>query len=150
MISSGKEKFGLFPEIIFIDTLFGSKNENRPLLIMAGKDSHGKIFIFIQAFMTNKKGWIFRYIFSHILQRLCGLTALSLTQVVITDGDAQEYGQLDNAITTHFPQVHRVRCGWHIIDRSWETHFIKKKTFSTGSQGLLPWHQKRYSNMDDV
>ena len=28
---------------------------------MAGKDSYGKMFIFLRAFMSNEKGWMFMH-----------------------------------------------------------------------------------------
>ena len=42
-----REKFILFPEVITVDTVFGTNYENGPLLMMGGKDSNGKIFIFL-------------------------------------------------------------------------------------------------------
>ena len=41
-----REKFILFPEVIAVDSLVGTNNENRPLLMMDGNDSNGKMFIF--------------------------------------------------------------------------------------------------------
>ena len=43
---SERERFNLFPEIITVDTVLGTNNENRPLLTMGGKDSNCKMFIF--------------------------------------------------------------------------------------------------------
>lgn len=55
-----------------------------------------------------------------VLPRLLGSTYMHRVKVIITDGDAQETAQLDNAIEKHFPSVCCVRCGWHIVDRGWK------------------------------
>ena len=84
---------------------------------------------FLRAYLPHEKGWMFRWIFSHVLVQMFSLTVLKKTRIIISDGDAQEFGQLDNAIDRFFPNTIRVRCGWHLIDRSWEKHFIKKSHF---------------------
>ena len=126
---SEREKFNLFPEVITVDTLAGTNNETRPLLATGGKDSNGKMFIFLRAYLPNERGWIFRWIFSIVLPKMFSKTVLLRTQLVITDGDLQEYSQLDNAILKFFPHIKRARCGWHIVDRSWDKHFPRKSEF---------------------
>ena len=61
-------------------------------------------------------------------------TVLSRSRIVISDGDLQEYSQLDNAITHFFPQLIRLRCGWNILDRAWENYFSNKNDFSEQCQ----------------
>ena len=131
---SERERFNLFPEIITVDTVFGTNNENRPLLTMGGKDSNGKMFIFLRAYLPHEKGWIFRWLFSIVLPKMFSKPILSRCRIVISDGDLQEYSQIDNAISKYFPQLIRVRCGWHIIDRAWEKYFSSKKDFPSESQ----------------
>ena len=126
---SEREKFNLFPEVITVDTLAGTNNETRPMLALGGKDSNGKMFIFLRAYLPNERGWIFRWIFSIVIPKMFSKTVLQRTQLVITDGDLQEYSQLDNAIQKYYPHVKRARCGWHIVDRSWEKHFPRTSEF---------------------
>ena len=57
---SDKENFNLFPEVITVDTVAGTNNEGRPLLIMGGKYSNGKMFIFLRAYLPYEKVWICR------------------------------------------------------------------------------------------
>ena len=42
-----------FPEVIMIDTTEKTNNEKRSLLTASGKDSNGKMFIFLRVFMPN-------------------------------------------------------------------------------------------------
>ena len=39
---------------------------------------------------------------------------------MITDGDSQEYKQLDLAIAKYIPNALRVRCGYHLNKKTWE------------------------------
>ena len=51
-----RERFNLFPEVVTVDTVAGTNNENRPLLTMGGKDSNGKMFIFLRAYLPHERG----------------------------------------------------------------------------------------------
>ena len=70
------------------------------------------------------------------------LTVLKETRIIISDGAAQEFGQLDNAIDRFFPNTIRVRCGWHLIDRSWEKHLLKK-SISRKKQKIIMIYLRR-------
>ena len=59
-----------FPEVIFVDTTEKTNNEKRPLLTAGGKDSNGKMFIFLRVFMPNQQSWMFRWIFSVVFPRI--------------------------------------------------------------------------------
>ena len=98
--------FEMFPEVIAVDTTNDTNNESRPLLTMTGKDSNCKMFTFLRAFLPNEKGWVFRWVFSVVFPKLFGNTILSRIKLIITDGDSQEFNQLDSAIEefmTHCP-----------------------------------------------
>jgi hypothetical protein len=43
-------------------------------------------------------------------------------RLVITDGDAQEYTQLDAAIQLVFKNAKRRRCAWHAVYKGFERH----------------------------
>ena len=58
-----------------------------------------------------------------------GHSILSRINIIISDGDAQEYGQIDNAIKKFLPQVRRVRCGWHIIEKGWQRKMLNRSVF---------------------
>ena len=40
--------------------------------------------------------------------------------MIITDGDPQEFSQIDNAILNVIPNAKRFRCGWHIVAQGFE------------------------------
>ena len=50
-------------------------------------------------------------------------------QLFISDGDSQEYGQIDNVIIKYFPNITRGRRGWYIVYRGWEMHLFSQKDF---------------------
>ena len=47
-------------------------------------------------------------------------TVLYQIKVVITDGDSEEYEQLDHVIDEYMPSVFCQRCGWHIVEKGWQ------------------------------
>jgi hypothetical protein len=111
--------FKLFPHVLKIDCTPGTNNEKRPLLTITGRDSLGKMFTVMRVFLPNERAWVFRWMFQEVLPLLLGITYLQRVQVMITDGDSQEFQQLDAAIAKFFPQTQRVRCGWHLVNRGW-------------------------------
>ena len=129
VIPCEKRLFEMFPQVVLVDTTNDTNNEGRPLLTMTGKDSNGKMFTFLRAFLPNEKGWVFRWVFSVVMPHLFGNTILNRIQVIVTDGDSQEYGQLDNAISEFMPHITRVRCGWHIIQKGWESHMMSVSAY---------------------
>ena len=47
---------------------------------------------------------------------------LQRIEVMITDGDSQEYAQLDVAIKNHFPNAYRACSAYHVNSKVWEKH----------------------------
>ena len=45
----------VFPNVIMVDTVEKTKNEKQPLFTIGGKDSNGKMFIFLVYFMPNQQ-----------------------------------------------------------------------------------------------
>ena len=133
-IPSERKMIDLFPSVIYVYTTCDTNNEGRPLLSMSGKDSHSRVFTFLRAFLPNQQMWVFRWVFCVLLPKMYGKRLLSKVQVVITDGDSQEFSQLDNAIKSFFPQVKRVRCGWHIVNRGWNSNIEGPKVFPKSQQ----------------
>ena len=41
---------------------------------------------------------------------------LQIVKVIISDGDSQEYSQIDCNLKNHVTNAVRVRCGWHLVD----------------------------------
>ena len=51
--------FHHFPEVICVDTVCHTNKDKRPLLTISGRDSYGKIFIILRAFLPNERAWGF-------------------------------------------------------------------------------------------
>lgn len=124
-----REMFRRFPTVVFCDTTFDTNKEDRPLLLLIGKDSNSKTFTILRALLPNQQKWIFRWVFCSLLPSLYDKDVLSRIRLFITDGDAQEIDQLNDAIDTFFPQVLRMRCGWHIVRQGWKNKIIPKSAF---------------------
>ena len=128
-------QFKLFHAVVNVDVTEDTNNEGRPLATVTSKDSHGKMFTVLCAFLPNQQEWSFQWLFGTVFVTLLGKECLNGMKVIITDGDSQEIKLLDAAIKSHFPKVVRLRCAWHIIDRGWKKHltvslggYSKKKT----------------------
>ena len=117
-----KRLFNLFPKTMFVDCTADTNKEKRPLFTISGRDSNGKMFILLRAYFPNEQAWAFRWIFSTIFPKCFPSTTLRRIVFVCSDGDSQEFSQIDAAIRKFFPWVTRVRCGWHLFDRGWNKH----------------------------
>ena len=69
------------------------------------KDSNGNMFIFLRGFITNQQSWMFRWVFSVVFPRLIPKHVLSKVRTVITDGDPQDFSQVDYAIESVIPNA---------------------------------------------
>ena len=110
----------MFSEVLHIDCTADTNVESRPFLTVTGHDPSGKMFSIIRAFLPNERAWVFSWLFQTVMPTLLGKDYIARVKVIITDGDLQETSQLDIAIVMHFQNVHRVRCGWHTVDRGWK------------------------------
>ena len=128
--------FEMFPEVLTVDCTSDTNNESRPLLTMNGKDSNGKMFTVLRAFLPNEQAWVFRWIFNDVLPKMFGSTVINQIKVVISDGDSQEYEQIDNAIDEYMPLVFRQRCGWHIVEKGWQNRVLGVLSFSEDHRGF--------------
>ena len=60
VISTERSLLTLFPEVVFVDDVKDTNKECRPLLMISGKDTNGKVFTILLIFLPNKQSWIFR------------------------------------------------------------------------------------------
>ena len=67
VVHDEEKYFTLFPEVIFVYSVADTNSDKRPLLILTGKHSKGKMFTILRSFLPNKSAWIFCLIFSRIL-----------------------------------------------------------------------------------
>ena len=116
------EQFGLFHVSMHIDATADSNKEGRPLVTVTSKDSYGRMFFVLRAFLPSEQSWAYKWLFETVFPVLIGTEVLSKLSIVVTDGDSQEITQLEVAVNKFFPNVYRIRCSWHIIDRGWFKH----------------------------
>ena len=124
--SEDLKRFKAFPEIIQIDGLEKTNNENMVLITLAGMDANRKMFPIARAYVPNQKRWVFRYIFEYAFPRLVGREVLTMVQVIVTDGDSNETQQLDESLEKYYCNAKRIRCGWHLVDRNlWKEKLVR-------------------------
>jgi hypothetical protein len=128
-----KEIFLKFPNIVKIDTTFGTNDRSMPLLSITGLSSTGQAFTIVRAYIPNEQAWVFRWILSHALPQLLGVESLKRVVVIMSDGDSTEISQINHLIDELCPHVHRLRCGWHLVDRGWDRliYHIPKDPFQS-------------------
>ena len=120
--------FRLFPETIFVDVICDVNKDKRPLFTATGKDANGTMFTFLRAFLPNQQGWIFRWIFAVVFPILFPKQVLEQVQLIVSDGDAQEFQQIDDSLPHVFPNAFRQRCAFHIVRMGWKRVIPCKKS----------------------
>ena len=115
-----KRMFYLYPEVIFIDCTSDTNKEKRSLCTITGKNAHGKMFTILRAFLPNERAWMFRWLFSIVFPNSFEPKLIKRINYMITDGDPQEFQQLDMAAQEHFPQAVRGRCGYHLASKGFQ------------------------------
>ena len=83
-------------------------------------------------------------VFSVVFPRLIPKHVLSKVKIVITDGDPQEFSQVDNAIESVIPNAKRVRCGWHIVHKGFDKYI--DTTFPDIATSIINDHKKIIKN----
>ena len=73
-----------------MDTVSHTKSDKRPLLTISRRDSFGKMFIILRAFLRNERAWVFQWIFQIVLPALFSRYLLSQVKVIVTNGCQQE------------------------------------------------------------
>ena len=102
-IPSEQVIFCIFPTIVYVDLAMDTNSEGCPLLSLVGKDTCSKTFTILRVLLLNQQLWVFQWVFCVLLPKVYSNDLLSQIQVIITDGDAQESSQIDNAIDLFFP-----------------------------------------------
>jgi hypothetical protein len=98
------------------------------------------MFFVLRAFLPIEQSWACKWLFQTVFPVLVGKDVLNKLSVVVTDGDSQEITQLEEAAKQFFPNVCRMRCSWHIIDRGW--HKKVKVSLGGHSRRKRPLHPK--------
>ena len=136
-------QFRLFNAVVHIDATAKTNKEEHPLVTVTGKDSRSKMFTILRAFMPNERAWAYRWLFKTVFPTLFGKHLLESVHSFITDGDAQEIGQIEDAMKRYCPNAIRIQCSWHIIDRGWENHLQSVKKGPTRKRYQSYWSERR-------
>jgi hypothetical protein len=123
-------EFLRYPECLFVDTTHGTNNESRPLLQMVGRDSNGKAYTVLRIFMPNETASFYRWVFLEALPLLLGESNLSKINLILSDGDSQEFNAIDEGIFKFFKNAKRGRCAYHIVQKTWEKAFPSNQCFA--------------------
>jgi hypothetical protein len=114
----------MFPEVLSINTTYGTNRERRPLLVFSGTENTRKNFTALCAFLPSDCEWVFRYLFEVAIPSLIGEATLERINQVNTDCDRQIYNPLTNCILDRsspwFGCIH-VLCNYHMIDKLFST-----------------------------
>ena len=120
-----REMFRQFPEVLYVDGTHATNKERMPLLTIGVRDREFKMNVILRAFIPNEKSWLFRWIFQCGIPTLMGTDACKKVKLIVTDGDSQEFTQLDAALKAGiYGDAKRRRCGWHIIEKG-STKWLK-------------------------
>ena len=122
MIDDECRRLELSPEVLHVDGTMCTNKQKCPLFTVTGKDRMGKQFIVMRALLPNQKAWAFRWLFSIVFPIFFSKSLLRRVNIIISDGDSQEYTQIDNAIKKFMPNAKRLRCGWHLVSKGWKRH----------------------------
>ncbi len=117
--------FNCFPEVICADVTLKTNSERRPLFVFAGKDSNFQTFTAFRAFLPSECRWVFNWLWNTVIREFFPSSALERVRLVITDGDENIYGPLENAIARRIlPNCFATLCVWHKINRGMHSHRI--------------------------
>jgi hypothetical protein len=70
--------------------------------------------------MPNETSAFYRWVFMKCIPFLVGEEQLKRVRLLITDGDSQEFNAVDEAIFHHLPNARRIRCAYHLVQKTWE------------------------------
>jgi hypothetical protein len=114
----------MLPEVLSIDTTYGTNREKRTLLVFDGTDNNRKNFTALRAFPPSECEWVFQYVFEITIPSLIGEATVERINQINTDGDRQIYNPITNCIldktSPWFGCIH-VLCNCHMIDKLFST-----------------------------
>jgi hypothetical protein len=87
-----------FPNVVKINTMFGTNDQSMPLLSITGLKLTGQIFTIAHAYIPNKQTWVFQWILSHFLPQLLGVGSMQRIIVIISDRDSTKIAQINHLV----------------------------------------------------
>ncbi|CAJ1934655.1 unnamed protein product [Cylindrotheca closterium] len=89
---------------------------------VCGRDSGNKAFVILQMFMPNEPKAFYPWVFLEVLPAMLGVAHLKRVNLILTDGDANEFNALDQGIFHYFKNAICGRCGHHLIEKTIKSH----------------------------
>jgi hypothetical protein len=144
---SERRLFELFPEVLFCDVTSQTNQEGRPYFMMCGRDSNGKSFTAMRAYLPNEQRWVFQYIWSTCAKHLLGDRNCKNNCVMISDGDVNISAPYLQAKKEHVFEngshrtclFHLVNLGMRKIQLLGRDQPIQKYIFITTQKWILSW-----------
>ena len=130
-----KRVFSLYPEVMFVDTTFGTNNEKRPLFKIAACDANNKNFTVLNGYLPSVRQWVFHFVELYIVPLLIGPSVLKRNNHYICDDDSQMYEPVvHNSLNDGVWQgTKQSLCMWHLVYQKF-TKYIKEPSHFTDSQ----------------
>jgi len=116
-----------FPEVLFVDATSSTNVEKRELVLVCGKDSNNSGFTAMRVFVPSEKQWVYNWLYNDAIPTLLGHVCISQNKLVLTDGDRNNYGPLENCIsspTSCWATSSHGLCEWHLLGQSWQRHVM--------------------------
>jgi hypothetical protein len=115
--------FEKYPNVVKIDTTFGTNKNGLPLVVLSGKTSNNETFTIARGNLPNERAFVFKWLFEDALPALFPSKLLGRVQLIISDGDSQEIVQISAAVSPggSLEFALRLQCVFHIVDRSWKS-----------------------------
>jgi hypothetical protein len=107
MTQKEKRLFRQFPEVVKVDVVKGTNQEDRPLLTASIRTSQGKYIVVCRMLLSHERRISFRWAFSHALPTLVSSIFIKDIKAILTDGDSNEMEELDMAIEKYMPLCQR-------------------------------------------
>jgi hypothetical protein len=135
-----------FPEVTFWDTALKTDREKCLLFPACGKYSENQTFTYLCSFMPSECHWVFDWLYTRAMPQLLGRKVLQRTNILMTDGDKNEYGPLEAQIQNGaFGMPWHALCGFRLVDQSMVSNpFGKPGTKKEEDFQLVKWHLKNW------
>lgn len=127
----------LYPEYIAADVTEQTNAERRPLFLLAGKNASNETVTCFQAYLPSLCRWVFHWLWSTAVPKLCGRRFMQRNRVIATDGDVNEYGALTDLFDTLYTKTSHRLCAFHLIRqgmRSQRVALLRGTCTSIGSE----------------
>ena len=112
-----------FGHTLGIDTTFKTcRYANFRMFTVTAKDTMGNTYTLLRCGMPHEKVWMLRYVIMDLIPRLFGKTFCNNVRAIVSDGDWVLIGVIDSATECLYVNATRIRCGWHIVDRTWDKY----------------------------